>query len=376
MKQLFRFIILQNKRLLKRPGFIAIFMLVPFFVIFILAVSKYDSNILKISVYSGGDSKAIEAVNSLEKSGSVIKFTERKTDKEAIEDVKTGKADAAWVFEDGYTEKLIACVNEGKAGTLVTSYQPEDNPLLSLAMFRLNVVMYPQFMHEAYIQNAKKLIKDENINDNNLEAYYIANMQDFSLFELRYLDNSTEENEKIGYLTSPLRGMLALWIMLTAMAATLYYMHDEKEGLFEWVNIKYRTFVAGIYIAVPVADAAIVMLIAMIVTGINVSILSELINVFFLTLNCCLFSSLLKLMLKSQERFAASIPVLMLAMIILCPVFISLNNLRWAQALFPPFYYLNATHSRMFTLFTVAYSAILGIIAIITTFVKEASTDR
>lgn len=349
MRQLLTFLFLQNKRLLKRPGFISVFLLVPILVILMSFASDMESSVLKIAVCPGKDSAALESIRKIDSKESVIKFDVIYDKEKAINLVKQGKADAAWVFSDDYSEIIRNCVRTGKTAHLVTSYQPEDNPLLMLAMFRLNVVMYPQFMHESYREYTDSLNLAEKMSEAEIEAIYENNNQDVSFFEMRYMDEGETVSEKIDYLTAPLRGLLALWLMLTAFAATVYYMFDEKEGLFERIPLKYRTFVGAAYIGVPVFDAALVMLVTLFITGINTSPLREFVNIFIFAINVVLFSEILKNILNSQERFVAAIPVLMLMMLVLCPVFITVKNLRAIQFVLPPFFYLKATHAWIYT---------------------------
>ncbi len=349
MKKVLTFLYLQNKRLFKRPGFVAIFLFVPLLVFLMAKVAELDSDIMKIAVFSGNDEKAAAAVEKLETPDSVIKFIMTDSETEAIEMVKDGSVSAAWVFDENYSEKIARCIKNGTTGTLVTSWQPEDNPLLSLAMFRLNVVMYPEFMHEAYINYTDSVLTSEYFSEDEIERIYENNRQDVSLFEMHYLDEDEMVSDDADYLIAPLRGLLALWLMLTAFAATLYYINDEKHGRLEWIPLKYREAVNFSYLAIPVFDAAVVMLIALFITGINVSFFRELVNIIVLSLNGIMLSYMLRNILKTEARFAAAVPVLMLIMTVLCPVFITVKDLRFIQFLLPPFYYLNATHAWVYT---------------------------
>lgn len=353
MKRLITFILLQNKRLLKRPGFIAIFLLVPFFVLFMTGVSKMDTDILKIAVFAGEDKLAVEAVNQLESPESVIKFIMVDSEDEAISLVSNGKVNASWVFAEDYSSAINDCLRYGEARTLVTSYQPEDNPLLSIALFRLNVVMYPQYMYEAYKDYTKDAPVSRNYTDEEIEAFFENNKSDLSLFEMKYLDSNEKVDTDTGYLAAPLRGILALWLMLTAFAAVLYYIYDEKNGMFERTPLKYRPAVGAVYIGVPVFDAAFVMLITLVLTGNSVFILREVMNLLILCINSVLFAGILKRVLKTTEKIAVAIPVVMLIMLVLCPVFITVKDMRFLQWLLPPFFYLNATHAMIYTVYSV-----------------------
>ncbi len=349
MKKVITFLYLQNKRLFKRPGFVIIFLFVPVLVLLMTKAAKLDSSVMKIAVFSGNDEKAVQAVEALESPESVISFIMTNSENDAINLVKDGEADAAWVFEEGYSDKIAQCIKTGVTDTLVTSWQPEDNPLLSLAMFRLNVVMYPEFMHEAYLHYTDSVMVTDAFSEKELEYFYENNRQDISLFEMHYLDEEEIVRENADYLVAPLRGLLALWLMLTAFAATLYYINDEKHGRFEWIPLRYRDILNFTYLAIPVFDAAVVMLITLYITGINVSLGRELLNILILSLNGIMMSYMLRSILKTEARFAAAVPVVMLIMTVLCPVFITVKDLRFVQFLLPPFYYLNATHAWVYT---------------------------
>ena len=354
------FLALQNKRIIKNPVFLTALLLTPLLVLLLSVTSSLDLDIVKISVYTGPDSEAVSTVQKLIRSSDVMSFVITETPEEAKMLAASGKTNAAWVFADDYGKLIHGAFENNKLPTLVTSYQPEDNPLMMLVMFRLYVLIYPQFMHENLLNFIAAVPGSEPVERAQIEEIWESNMSDESLFEMRYMDLESAEDDGDSTISAPLRGTLALMLSLIAFAAALFHMHDVNSGVYELVPLKYRNMLSLGCIAVPVFDGAILMLLVLILTGNIGNIGREALNLLLFSINTVLFANIPVSLLKSEERYGALVPVLMLIMMVLCPVFLLIRNAGVIRFALPPYVYLMSEHAWQYTLLGLVLAVILG----------------
>ncbi len=354
------FLALQNKRIIKNPVFLTAMLLTPLLVLLLSVTSSLDLDIVKISVYTGPDSEAVSTVQKLIRSSDVMSFVITETPEEAKMLAASGQTNAAWVFADDYSKLIQGAFEKDKLPTLVTSYQPEDNPLMMLVMFRLYVLIYPQFMHENLLSFISAVPGSEPVEKAQIEEIWQSNMSDESLFEMRYMDLESVEDDGDSTISAPLRGTLALMLSLIAFAAALFHMHDVNSGVYELVPLRYRNILSMGCIAVPVFDGAILMLLVLIVTGNTGNIGREALNLLLFSINTVLFANIPISLLKSEERYGALIPVLMLMMMVFCPVFLLIRNSNPVRFVLPPYIYLMSGHAWQYTLAGLVMAVALG----------------
>ena len=75
-----------------------------------------------------------------------------------------------------------------------------------------------------------------------IRAYYEATKIEGRLFEFSTVDGepATDLLENASYLTSPVRGLLAVVVTLCGLAGAMYAKQDEKLGTFSWMPEKKR----------------------------------------------------------------------------------------------------------------------------------------
>jgi hypothetical protein len=78
------------------------------------------------------------------------------------------------------------------------------------------------------------------------------------------------------------------------------------------------------------------------------------------------FCNLLRLVVGKPERLGSVIPLTLLCMLILCPVFIDVNGFGAIQYLLPAYYYLKGLHSDFYLYGMFVYSVVLIAISILT----------
>ncbi len=329
---------------------------VPLLVAGMRLAAREESGIVTVALYMSDPSDELSGrVTEQLQSNEVLRYVLCDTREEAESMVKGFRADAAWIFP----EDLGASLREAAAHKLVvpavTVIEREDNVPLTFSREILSSALYPYFSYAVY----EDYVRDDlglEVSGGQLREAYERTLAEGRLFRLEYFDG--QESEESHYLLAPMRGILALWLVLCGFAAAMYYAQDEQRGTFSRMPAKRRLWVAFGVQAVLLSDAAVVLLAACRLTGVFTVWGREIVNAVLFAGSTLMFCNLLRMLCGTPERLGSCIPVVMTAMAVLCPVFINVRGLEALKYFFPPFYYLNATHSTYHFYLMAAYICI------------------
>lgn len=345
---------LLNKRLLKKRSFLVLLLMVPLLVVGMRMVSKQDSGVITILLCKSetADDLSEQVVNKLVSSESVIQFVTGNSKEEAYEAVKSGEVDGAWIFPENMQERMEHFAsNSLKNAGVVTIVEREDDISLQLAREKLYGELYASLSYAIYENyTTTKLDVTGEITKEMLLAAYEARKVEGNLFQFAFLDpeDATDDMDSMHYLLAPVRGLLSLIVVLVGLASALYYQQDQKDGTFAWMPVKYRYLFEYGYHMIAITDCAVAVLLALYASGTFASLGKEILLMFLYSMMCAGFAQLLRRLCGTSQRLAACIPICMLGMMVLCPVFFNVQGLRPLQYLLPPFYYLQALHNTTF----------------------------
>ncbi len=335
---------LLNKRLFKKYSFWLILCLVPLMVAGMRFASTKDRGIACIAIYQKNDKDvlAAEIIQQMTEEKTILRYILCETEEKARAMVEGGKADAAWLFPENLQAEMEETVASKSVEPIITMVEREDSVILVLAREILCSALYPYYSYEAY----RDFIRDDcgltELNDEELLEYYNETKMEGNLFQVVLLDGTVQEDKD--YLLSPIRGMLALWLVLCGLAASVYFMQDEQEGVFDRMPLQRRLLAAFGMQAVLLFDGVLILLIALKIGGLftfwPVEILSAVL------LSCCIavMANLLRMLCRIPERLGSVIPILLLVMLVLSPVFVDINGWRAVKLFLPTDYYLHAIH--------------------------------
>lgn len=362
MKKVILYYGLLSKRFFKKASFVILLLSIPLLTAGLRIVSHQDSGMLKIILCAeDGDALTKDVMGTLMKEKTVLQFTVMDNAEEAREAVRNNQADAAWIFAEEFQEKLDFYSMYGYSENVpVLVVEREDTIPLQLSKIKLFGVLYPHVAYSAYQHFAKEeLLPQEDISDEALLKAYEISSQEGSLFNLAYMD-FTEGADSQNYITAPLRGLLSLMILLCGFAAAMFFYQDEEQGMFDGISLHKRHTRLYFYELAAMAPAAFVSLAALFITGNTEQTGWECLIMAVFLLDCTLFCSLLKRILHSSKIMGAVIPLLLLGMLVLCPIFFSYRGLRMIQILLPPYYYLNAVHNTGYLAGMLLHAAVIG----------------
>lgn len=362
IKKLFLWYLMLNKRFLKKPGLWAILIAIPLLVVALNIVSLQDSGVIGIALAAEDKDDALvkEIIEEIKKDNRLIRFVESKNPKEAKELVSLGEVDAAWIFSGNMEQGLEDFIDSGKS--VVKIIEREETIPLMLARQKLSGVIFKKCSPSFYVRYLRRNFPElNNIEDSKLDEYYdTVKVEGEELFEFSYINSnqSTDDATKAGYLITPVRGLMALMLLLSGLAAAMFYTEDDESGMFSWIGEKSKPFIAGVFHLIPVLLTAVSMLISLYFSGLWVGISREILIMGLYVISVTQLCMLIRLICKSNKIIGAATPIMMLIFMVVCPVFIDIKILRPIQNFLPTFHYLTAVHNDKYILIMLIYTLV------------------
>lgn len=361
IRRVFLWLMMLNKRLLKKISFLIILCSIPLLVLGVNLMGKQESGILRVILcQEDADDLSEKIVSQLLDMKSALSFVEVETEEEAIRLVQANKADAAWIFPEDFEGVMKTYFQEGIWDEpLIRVVEKEDNVMLHLSREVLFGGLYSSITYTVYEQFVRTEVLDgTEVSDEELwESYQKTNMEE-NMFVFSYLDGETADMGT-SYMLYPVRGLLALVIVLCGLALGLYFMQDEQNGIFIRLPLN-RTVLGSVLYQMPgLVDVGLVVLLALFFSGVAIGLLTELGLMFVYLWMVAGFSDLVRRLCKKQVRLGALIPMLVLVMLAVTPIFMGAPNVKWLQLLLPPYYYINALHSNAYRIGMLVYVAVI-----------------
>lgn len=345
---------LLTKRLYKKPTFLVILALIPLTVLFYSLASKEESGVLTVALV-GQEQICAE----LEESGQLLRYVRCDSAARAELLVATGKADAAWIFPEDLQERTEAFMLSPTAeNAVVRVVQREENVALALAREKLSGVLLPLVSRSYYLHFLRQTYPElADLQDEELLKYYDGTDMGGTLFEY---DSAEGNLQQVHYLMSPVRGLLAVVIFLGGMATAMYRLKDAENGTFCWVPARYQLLTELGSQLVTGINLCAVSLVALLISGQSGSLPSEILCALLYSLAVALFCMVLRRLLGSIRALGTALPVMVVAMLLICPVFFDLDALRGLQLALPPVYYINGVFDCRYLLYIIPYIALCG----------------
>lgn len=354
MKKLLLLIYLLSKRLYKKVSFVAILVALVAVTAVICLAFQQESSIVKIGlVEPAEDSSAYALVTSLVESESVVSY-EIMGKEEALALLKSGKLDSVWEFEN-FLDKAISKYIESRRNTApIQVYVRENNIFVNLSLERLYAELYPLMAREYYRNYGTKEL--DVIAEGEYMEFFDNAYRHKGIVQYSYYNNELNV-ESENYLVSPLRGILAVILTLCCLASALYFMHDCDNGNMDSTPINRRWGRQVLYTLVGGSNIAVFVLISVGIGGLFISLGQELLTMLLFVLASVGFATTVSGLAGKTVRLASLLPILVIAMLAICPVFLDLE-IKYISSIFPVYWYLKAIYNPSEILSLVIYTAI------------------
>lgn len=377
------------KRLLKRKSYILMLVLVPLLVNVLILLGDGSGAVMKIGVYVPGQDASSQALREMIYEDSApIRYVKYYNLNEMIADLKDKTIDEGWAVPydlDTVVRQMAASqYPSDKIYVLIR----EEGLSHMLGREIITSKVYPLIAKQLMIQYMSKNIYDGKPTEkqllemnNSYEAYNV----DGSFFEMGYFDEATN---KISYgdsiLLMPLRGIISIWLLLCGIATSMYYLIDEKNGLFIWWKTK-TPFLRdiGYYGVVFILPTIIAFLTIVQCNGIALQLSDwategkleshreymnavlatvpyEALTLIVYVFNIIFLAMLFRMIFRSVRNLGILTPALIMMTMVLSPVFIDIKELRPIQRFCPAFHYLSSLHDHYYLVTLGVYTVILG----------------
>lgn len=369
--------LLLTKRMLKKPSFWAVLLLVPAMVFGMGLASGGDSHILRIGVFAeeSDDPMGGRIADELEDMEGVVEYVRFDSEEELRRAVSLSEADAGYLLPADMTSMMKAWLSGREEelpyeGHLIAVLANEDTVQLQLAREQFFSTIYPylseltaeQFAleQEGFSEMDKEYVRQR------IGELYDEERVEESIFRFSYgADAPSEDPGRISYLMAPVRGLLSVFVFFTALTMGMYVIKDRKDGMYHWVRYG-RTPVycwLGVLSGTVLGGAAAY--IGLLISGTFTEWWRELPRMALLVLGAAGFSALLCQMVRNMAVYGAFLPVLVLLSAVLCPVFASFQGMEPVKWLLPPYFYLNGLYSVRITCYLGLYALAVNAAALI-----------
>ncbi len=359
MRQLFTRYFLLQKRMLRRKSYLVMILAVLLFVAVLKGISMQDSGMATVVIYleDGADETARSFTEGFHNMQSVILYEYADSKDRALERVKNGTADEAWVIPAKMQEMVEEYAKTGMLKHPITVFVREQN-----------VIHY--FLKEILQAHFFRYTSVHILNNYSLEKLGISGLDSNSyipegnLFQMYNIGDS-DAVEQLNYNLMPLRGFLALWLLISSIASAMYYLYDCRNGLFIYWETKSPFWREFAYHFLTIFDSVVIALIGLLVGGVFTDWRAELPAALLYAVILVLFSMFLEKLLVSEKIIGVFTPVMITVAAIFSPVFVDLRSYKKVQNLIPSFHYLKSTFDAYYLRGALIYTAILLILVIL-----------
>ena len=359
MKKVLMWFLLLNKRLYKKATYVGILLLIPLLVLVFSLAAKEPGGVLTI-VLSKEDPKdllASELTEELKTGTMVVNFIEAEPQL-AKDMVAAGKADAAWIFP-AQLQQHMRDYASGKAEGFIQVIEQEQTVPLMLSREKLGSILHKQVVKDVYLRYIREIAPEtRQVADEELLVYLDNTDVSGEMFEF-YDITGRQRTEAVNYLTTPIRGLLAVMAVVCGIVTAMYYQSDYDRGIFSLMPERGRVFGEFGYQMISAFHILLVSMVALLISGLSAALWKELLILLLYSIACALFGMVLRAIFGGKRGLAVLIPVLCVVMLCVCPVFFDIGKIRFLQYFMPPTYFINCAFNHKYFLYLFFYDVIL-----------------
>lgn len=351
-----------QKRLFRHIGFVALLVFIPILVLVMTLSVQKDTAVLTVGLYveDPSDPMTVGIVNELKNEKSVIRYVKYGAADDMRRDVADSRIDAGWVFPADLQQRIERYTAGETSIKLVTVFERDASVALNLSHERLYGAMFSHIsygVYQNYLRDGR--VSPAQADDATVRQYYSKVMLGGSLIRCEYLGGGTFRKEN--YLIVPLRGLLSVLLLLCGFAGMMYHLQDAHAGVYDWLPSGKRLLPAVGNIFVAMVDSAIAMGLALACTGLCHSF-KEIPALVVLVLCGTAFCLAFGMLCRKETVLSAAVPIVLLLMLVICPVFFDFRFLRFLRPICPLYYYLYAVSNLHFVLYGILYTLVIGLI--------------
>lgn len=355
------------KRFFRKKSYICMLLLVPLMVFLLKEVGHGQDNIMSIGVYiPGGDASSEALRENLSDETGAIQYLFYDTQDVLREDVANQTLTEGWIVPEDldYLVEQVASNQFPSERVQVIIRESGLSHLLGKEIICSRI--YPSVAKQLLINYVRSSFSQGQLSADELaklEKSFDAYGLSGSLFKASYMDSSEMSDAPV--ILMPLRGILAMWLMLCGIATSMYYLEDQENGLFIWWHSRVRFFRDLGYYAVAFIAPSIITLISLFYSGSFTTVAREVPALILYCLATIFFSMAIRIIGAGKKFLGMLTPVLIILSTLLSPVFVDLKELRQIQKCCPAFHYLSSIHDSYYIVTLLIYTVFLGCLVVL-----------
>ena len=233
--RLLKWFFLLSKRLYKKWMFLVLICLIPLSVLALKLASAEKAGFAQIAVVNPHTEISDRILETLNEGSGILNFLEYESADDALADLSASRLDAVWVLPEDLAERFAAFVNDPKGDHyIVKVYRQEDSLVTRLALEKLSAAMFPYTSRMLFLKCMREDAELDlsALTDEEILGYYDRFFAEGTLFTFAFPDGVTaaEENER-NYLTSPIRGLLSVVVLLAGSAIDLSEGQESADAI-------------------------------------------------------------------------------------------------------------------------------------------------
>lgn len=353
MKRTLTFFRLYAKRLLKKPSFVIILLLMPILTAILTRVIEKSDDTLKVALYDeSGEEEISQVIDELVNTTGLAKFYRVSSLEDLKIDVLKNEAECGFVFTEEIYKKMIK--EDADGGIII--YQSPKSSVTDYMKETVFVQVYQKLSYDRtldYLANSPYMKDlDKDVWEPYFKEKYDQYIAEGGIFELYYTNGDDEIESDAGevagdksYLKRPIKGFLAIFVMIAALSGAVFFALDEKAGIYKTLSYTERPFVNLVTIIIPSFLAVLVAFICVNLSGTGEAVLEEILRCLAFGVVLVGFANLLRALISNEVVLCSMLPTLTVVTFVCCDIFVNtafyFEPIKYIRWLLPVNYYLD-----------------------------------
>lgn len=338
---IFRLLLLTTKQVIKKPAVIVLLLLIPICVLFLNNTSKSEKASITALYYLDADSEDTEALyDALENYDGLFQFEPVDSENKLRRMVNSGEYECGYIIDSEIYEKLA----DKEYSDLIELVYHSRSTMTAIINETVFSICFPTAAQNAIVEYlTKKGVSKETIDEyyskQDIKDIYYTYFTNGSTFHFEY-EGAPEEFSitKNTIMLTPLRGILALIIMIAGFSGALSLYRDNNNPVYSYKRIRFA------FIAVPVLLSGLTAYISIVISKLSEDYIKELLYLMLYMIVVIIYCYILSEIIKNGALFAGLLPFIILGSMAFTPVILDfaqylpvLSKLRF---IWPTWYYL------------------------------------
>lgn len=366
--KLYTWSLLTLKRLLYKKGFLLMLTALPLLGVLLWYWSTHHTSGVEVGILRSEEALAQRTTERLLRNDTMFRFSIYDEEDTLMDAVRNRQLESAIIFSEDLTQKLMDGEMRG-AIRLIKSPATVTQGMVAEIVFSEMLQEHAPDMIRDFVSDTAFLTDKTGTSDaivSRFETYSAGG----GTFHFNYEDVRSGAAPVSSTLQLfPIKGMLAIFVMLTAWINVLLWYRDRDRGIYGAFAARFRKEAGLISILIPVGLMVLAGFVLLLFTEGARSALKESALLLFYGLCVSLFLYGMKLFFRSAILYGALLPVALLGSLVVSPVLLDssryLPGVSVLQKLFFPTYYLAMSSGAFWSGFIgLVLMAVLGLIFI------------